>query len=163
MLGYANLPSGADDPTNPDSLAQKPLGHLECIIRADTNCVTHEVSLEAWSHYVFTDISVPIVAVWSSGQTAHKISVVPPGTWSWDASTIGCEPVHQFNTITFDHGFYNGVLELEGQGTDCPFNHVAITVNSQGYNNFSAFQWMPVFQQPRLAALTFRSSQFPQQ
>lgn len=146
-LVFSRPIGGPEDPGNPDSLAQNPLGHLSCIIHADTNCVDHTVTLEAWASYLFTGIEEPLTAAWSTGETAHKIVVSPPGTWSWDASNVGCEPVHQFNTITMDNGFYTGTLDIIGENTSCPLNNASLIVNSQGYTAFSSFQWSPAYNQ----------------
>jgi hypothetical protein len=132
--------------TDPDSTTIKipELGHLSCVIRADTNCVDHTVTLQAWTYYLFTGVSDPIVATWSTGVTAHKIIVDPPGIWSYDASIFGCEPVHQFNSVTYEKDFYEADIDIEGAPTGCPNSQSALTVNTQGYT-FSDFEWSPAY------------------
>ena len=138
-LLFARLNEGPDDP-NPDSLKQESLGHLFCIIRSDTDCITKTVTLEAWGYYFFTGVSQEITVPWSTGVTAHKIIVEPPGVWSYDAAGIGCELVHQFNQVTYDSAFFSGPLTIEGPSTVCTPNPV-LTVNTFGYNAFTSLQW----------------------
>jgi hypothetical protein len=143
VLGYSRSVGGPEDPTNPDSLAKKQLGHLECNVHTDTNCVTHMVTLEAWIDYTFTGVSLPVTVPWSTGQTAHKILVTPPGTWSWDVTGVGCESNHQYNFITLDESFFAGPIDIVGPSAICPFEIVTLTVNTNGYNSLSTFEWNP--------------------
>ncbi|MBL7829193.1 MAG: hypothetical protein JNJ57_21340, partial [Saprospiraceae bacterium] len=145
LAGSPGSPDPVTLPTDPDSLINQnqPLGHLECNIHTDTNCVTHMMGLEAWIDYTFTGVSIPVTVPWSTGQTAHKIFVTPPGTWSWDVTGIGCEPVHQNNFITIDGSFFLGPLEIEGPPAICPFEIVELTVNTNGYDEFVDFDWNP--------------------
>jgi hypothetical protein len=146
-LGLGRAYGGPDDPpTNPDSLiALSPLGHVKCTIHTDTNCVTKQVELQAWIDWTFTGISEPVTVPWSTGVTAHKIIVTPPGYWEWDIAGIGCEPVHQFNYITLDHTFFSGPIDVLGPLAICPFEMVELTVNTLGYNDFTDFEWTPDF------------------
>ena len=143
MLGFSRSWGGPDDPTNPDSLARKQLGHLECNVHTDTNCVTHMVTLEAWIDYTFTGVSLPVTVPWSTGQVAHKIFVTPPGTWNWDVTNIGCESNHQNNFITLPGSFFGGPIDIVGPSAICPFEIVTLTVNTNGYNELSTFEWDP--------------------
>lgn len=145
VIGFSRVIGGPDNNTNPDSVWLSPLGHLECNIHTDTNCVTKMIQLEAWIDYTFTGISQPVTVPWSNGVTAHKIIVTPPGTWSWDVTGIGCEPVHQNNFITIDNGFFSGPIDILGPLAICPFEQVELTVNTLGYTAFSDFTWSPAF------------------
>ncbi len=145
-IGFSRAAGEPGGPSDPDSLGRRglgPLGHLECNIHTDTNCVTKMVALEAWIDYTFTGVSVPVTVPWSTGVTAHKIIVTPPGTWSWDVTGIGCEPVHQNNFITIDNSFFAGPIDIIGPPAICPFEIVTLTVNTQGYSPFNSFQWSP--------------------
>lgn len=145
-VGFSRVSGNPADPNNPDSLGRRglgPLGHLECNIHLDTNCVTKTVTLEAWIDYTFTGVSVPVTVPWSTGVTAHKIIVTPPGSWDWDVTGIGCEPVHQNNFITIDNSFFAGPIDIIGPPAICPFEIVTLTVNTQGYSPFNSFQWNP--------------------
>jgi hypothetical protein len=143
---FSRIIGGPDDPTNPDSLTKaplSPLGHLECNIHTDTNCVTHVITLEAWIDYLFTGVSMPVTVPWNTGVTAHKIFVTPPGTWNWDVTGIGCESTHWNNSITLDNVFFDGPIDIIGPLAICPFESVELTVNTQGYSPFSSFNWTP--------------------
>lgn len=157
VLGLARGSEGVEDPTNPDSLANKYLaltnpdsleskkvGHLECNIHQIINCTTQTVTLEAWIDWTFTGLSEMVVVPWNTGVTAHKIVVTPPGYWEWDVTGIGCESSHWNNTLTLTNTFFDGPLEIEGPAAICPFEQVELTVNTQGYSPFNSFQWSPV-------------------
>jgi hypothetical protein len=98
--------------TNPDSLAKaNEMGHLKCIVEPDTNCVTRQITLEAWIEYTFTGVKQAVTVPWNTGQVAHKIIVTPPGNWSWDVTGIGCESTHWENFIDLPHSFFRAVLK----------------------------------------------------
>lgn len=147
LAGFSRVLNGPDDPTHPDSTQAElgPLGHLECIVYSDTNCTDKTLVLEAWIHYTFTDVSLPVTVPWSTGQVAHKIIVTPPGYWYWDATGIGCELVHQLQYITINQSFFNGPIDIMGPPAICPFEEVELTVNTNGYTEFSDFDWNPDF------------------
>ena len=142
-LCFSRIIGGPDDPIIPDSLLNKPLGHAVCLIKTDTNCVSQEITLSAFNYYIFTGILEPILAPWSTGVTAHKIIVSPPGTWSWNTAGIGCD--HFENTITFDDTFFSGSIDIQGPTNACSFNNFQLTVDTAGYNAFSAFEWSPPY------------------
>jgi len=147
-IGFARVSGGLGDPTKQDSLGRRglgPLGHLACNVHVDTNCVTKNIFLEAWIDYTFTGVSMAVTVPWSTGVTAHKILVTPPGTWSWDPTGIGCEVVHQNTSITVDNTFFAGPIDVLGPAAICPFETVELTVNTQGYSPFNSFQWSPDF------------------
>ncbi len=71
-IGFARVSGGPGDPANPDSLGRRglgPLGHLECNVHVDTNCITKMITLEAWIDYTFTGVSMPVTVPWSTGAT----------------------------------------------------------------------------------------------
>ncbi|MBK6995312.1 MAG: proprotein convertase P-domain-containing protein [Lewinellaceae bacterium] len=70
------------------------LGHCQPIIAVEYNCSEGTIELSAYVSWLFTGVLEPIEANWSTGETAYKIIVSPPGTWTWDASGTGCEPYH---------------------------------------------------------------------
>ncbi len=155
--------SDPDDPTNPDSLlALGPLGHLSCIIIADTNCATQTLTLEAWIVYSFSGQAVPVTVDWTNGMTAHKIIVPVPGGWGWDTTPFTCEHNHNSNTFETSSSFFPGGLDILGSTAICPFDELELTVNTQGYNEFSSFEWSPAndnlspitVNQPGIYALT---------
>lgn len=77
--------------------SERVLGHCQPHIEKKFNCAEGTIELSAYVLYLFTGQNEPQTVLWSTGQTAHKIVVTPPGTWSWDASNTGCE-VYHFNT-----------------------------------------------------------------
>jgi subtilisin-like proprotein convertase family protein len=96
LLQASTLPTG-----NPPSVQQGAqdstkalLGHCQPIIIKTYNCSEGTIELSAYVSLLFTGQLEAQVVLWSTGDTAHKITVTPPGTWSWDASYTGCEPVH---------------------------------------------------------------------
>lgn len=141
-LAFAHL---AGDPTRPDSLAR--LGHCTTVIVADTNCATHKVTLSAFVDWTFTGIRQPVVPIWSNGLAAHKISVSPPGTWSWDAngtSAGSCEPWHSFNSITIEGSFFEDSIDIMGPTSLCDYDDPQeLTTNINGYSEFIDFVWSP--------------------
>ena len=139
--GFTRIIGGPEDPA--DSLANKELGHLSCTIFADTNCVTKMIVLEAWITYSFSGVSEPVTVPWITGEVAHKIFVTPPGTWTWDVSSYTCEHYHNTNSFTFDHGFFDGPLEILGTSFLCPDEAIELNVQTNGYDGFSSFQWSP--------------------
>lgn len=80
------------------------LGHCQPVIVAAYNCAEGTIELSAFVAYLFTGQFEPQVPLWSTGETAHKITVTPPGTWSWDASDTGCEPYH-YNNLGFTDNY----------------------------------------------------------
>jgi CHU_C Type IX secretion signal domain len=142
--GFSRSFSGPDDPTDPDSLlALGPLGHLSCIIIVDTNCATQTLTLEAWIVYSFSGQAVPVTVDWTTGVTAHKIIVPVPGGWGWDTTPFTCEHNHNSNTFETFSGYFPGGIDILGSTAICPFEDLELTVNTQGYNEFSSFQWNP--------------------
>lgn len=127
--------------TNPDSLRQI-LGHCQPIVVADTNCITHTIELSAFVEWVFTGVREPINALWTTGQTGHKITVVPPGTWSWDPTVTSCEINHWHTDYTNTGTFFLGNLEIQGATTICAGNVGELIVESGGYN-FPSYIWAP--------------------
>ncbi len=135
-------PGGPDDPTNPDSLTG--MGHCSTIIEADTNCATQEISLSAYIYWTWTGVHQPVVANWSNGLTANKITVIPPGTWSWDPSNTTCEVWHQYNEVTYNEAFFAGPVELSAPAAICPTDdQVEIMTNMNNYSNFTTLTWSP--------------------
>ena len=137
FLFVPNLNAGVAPPAAQDSL-QPALGHLDCVIVADTNCTDQTVTLSAYGDYLFTGVLDPLVVTWSNGATAHKITVAPPGTWSYPTSGIGCDHFH--NIALYDSGFYDGQPEITQAEANC-YNEAVLSVNTQGYSNISAVQW----------------------
>lgn len=132
--------------TNPDSLAKaNEMGHLKCIVETDTNCVTKQITLEAWIEYSFTGVMQAVTVPWNTGQVAHKIIVTPPGYWTWDVTGIGCESTHWLNYIDLPNSFFQGGLEIQGPPAICPFEEVELTVFTNGYDQFTSYEWSPAF------------------
>ncbi|MBC7776900.1 MAG: hypothetical protein H7246_15820, partial [Phycisphaerae bacterium] len=139
IVASAHDPGG---PTNPDSLAN--FGHCTTLIQVDTNCVTHEVTLSAYIYWTWTFVHQPVVATWSNGLNAHKITVVPPGTWSWDPGITTCEVWHQYNQVTFDKPFFDGPVEITGPTAICPVDDLLeLNTNLNYYSFFEELLWSP--------------------
>lgn len=122
-----------------DSLEMQ-LGHCQAIIVADTNCTDHTIKLSAFVYYVFTGQFMPMEADWNTGQRAHQITVVPPGTWSWDPFATGCETNHWHTEYQAPIPFFTGTLDLDGPTSICPGHSGELTVLSGGYN-FADYDW----------------------
>jgi len=120
-----NPPNGG--PASPDSIARV-LGHCLPTTLAEVNCVTHTIELSAWISFIFTGQLEPQVVTWSTGEIGHKITVLAPGTWNWDASGTGCEPNHWNNNVYSQPGsFFQGTLNILG-GPLCPNSYINLTV-----------------------------------
>lgn len=134
---------GPDDPTFPDSLSQ-PRGHCKAQVRLDTNCATQEITISAYVYWTWTTVLQPVVATWSTGQTAHKITVIPPGTWSWDPSGTTCEEYHWETETTLNLPFFEGPVELTAPPAICPDQgFVEIEANLNNYSHFETLTWSP--------------------
>ncbi|MBL7828214.1 MAG: hypothetical protein JNJ57_16400 [Saprospiraceae bacterium] len=138
LLLPSQLTGRTDPPPSDSSLQSQPLGHLECTIIVDTNCVDQSLTLSAYLSYIFSGQLVPVVVDWSTGVTSHKIIVEPPGLWSWDESNFGCD--HFTNSIELNAGFYDGQPEIMVLDGNCS-NETVLTVNTQDYNAISFYQW----------------------
>ncbi|MEZ4926490.1 MAG: gliding motility-associated C-terminal domain-containing protein [Saprospiraceae bacterium] len=139
-----SLASGMEigDPTDPDSLLQR--GHCSTVIEVDTNCATGELQLSAYILWTFSQLLQPVAPTWNTGEVAHKINVVPPGTWSWDPGITTCEIWHQFSEVTYDGSFFPGPIEITGPTTICPEDFdVELTLNINGYSEFESLVWSP--------------------
>ncbi|MFN0216653.1 MAG: T9SS type A sorting domain-containing protein [Saprospiraceae bacterium] len=138
-----NMPNS--DPVSTDSITRAlALGHCNPITSAEINCTTHTIELSAWVLYIFSGQLVPYVAYWNTGETAHKITVVPPGAWSWDASATGCEPNHWQNEYNQPGAFFEGTLNITGApiciGGSSQLN---VTTGLSPEYNFQNFDWNP--------------------
>ncbi len=112
------------------------LGHCQPIIRKTFNCAEGTIELEAFVIFLFTGQTLPQVVLWSTGETAHKITVSPPGTWSWDASNTGCEVYH-----------YNTSFSLETLGTfplTTPPQLIEPANGATGTNAYTRFIWKAI-------------------
>ena len=122
----------------PDSLASK-MGHCNPITVAVPNCAAKTLELSAFVSYLFTGLLVPYVATWNTGEVAHKITVTPPGAWSWDPTATGCEEFHWNNT--FNAGpFFSDTLEILSPGGICAGGTQTLTASPSDYI-FSAYFW----------------------
>lgn len=139
MVTLANTPGG---PVDPDSLAQR--GHCSTVIKIDTLCGSGEIQLSAFILWTFTQYMEPIQATWNTGENAHKIRVVPPGTWSWEPGITTCEPNHWYNEVTINSSFFAGPIQITGETVICPFDGpLELTLNINGYSEFSSLVWSP--------------------
>ena len=129
-------------PTNLDSLTRI-LGHCNPIVQVNINCETKTILLRAFVDFTFSGQRVPIVATWNTGETAHIITVTPPGAWSWDPSGTGCETGHWENEYEASGPFFNGPLEITGPLGICPGESYELDVlNPQG-SVFQNVEWGP--------------------
>lgn len=84
-----NLLHGSGDPTgnppnggqiSPDSIANAlALGHCNPVTVEVIDCATKTIRLSAYVRFLFSGQLVPYVALWNTGDSAHQITVVPPG------------------------------------------------------------------------------------
>jgi len=102
------------NPGNPDSVAMR-LGHCNPVTVVTVNCVTKTIELSAFVRWAFSGIMDPYVSTWSTGEVAHKITVFPPGAWSWDPSATSCEPYHWANTYNQPGTFFEDTLNILGE------------------------------------------------
>ncbi|MBC7775530.1 MAG: HYR domain-containing protein [Phycisphaerae bacterium] len=126
---------------NPDFIGA-PLGHCLDTTIAVVNCLTHTIELSAYVYWVFTGQLQPIVATWSTGQVSHKITVSPPGVWSWDPVPTGCEPNHWHTEYNQSGTFFLGSIEILGPVSLCVGDVAELSLASGGYN-FQNFHWAP--------------------
>ncbi|MFN0173958.1 MAG: HYR domain-containing protein [Saprospiraceae bacterium] len=118
------------------------LGHCQPIVIADTNCVTHTIELSAFVSWIFTGLLEPVVATWTTGEVAHKITVVPPGNWAWDPTITSCEPFHYHTDYKQPGTFFLGTINIQGPASICVGSLDELVVESGGYN-FTTFNWDP--------------------
>lgn len=97
LLQASPLTSGNVQEVDRDSTKHL-LGHCQPVIDKKYNCSEGTIELSANIYFPFTGQTEPLVVLWNTGETAHKILVTPPGTWSWDPSFTGCE-VYHYNTV----------------------------------------------------------------
>ncbi|MFN0173103.1 MAG: hypothetical protein ACKVU0_00550, partial [Saprospiraceae bacterium] len=140
-----NVSTNGNSPTsNPDSLSEAiRLGHCNPITVAIINCVTHTIELSAFVNWTFTGQLDPYVATWNTGEVAHRITVVPPGAWSWDPTVTGCEPNHWNNTYDQPGAFFLGVIDITGQPLcENGFIDLIVTPPDDEYH-FASYDWNP--------------------
>jgi len=135
-----NPPNGG--PASPDSIATAlKLGHCGPIIQSVVNCQNHTIELSAWVEYLFSGQVIPYVATWNTGETAHKIIVTPPGAWSWDYSTVGCD--HFLEEYVATGPFFNGPLVITGPIYICPNSgNNALNIINPNALVFNDIQWV---------------------
>ncbi|MBK8556878.1 MAG: hypothetical protein IPL65_14370 [Lewinellaceae bacterium] len=116
-----------------------PDGHLKCIIKKTVLCATQEVQLGAYLEDIGGNLT-PITVPWSTGETAQKIIIQPPGFWSYNDAGFTCD--HHLNNITINETFFTGNIDILGPPAFCPGIPVDLTVNTDNYN-FSNYTWSP--------------------
>lgn len=128
-------------PTTEDSILQtveSPDGHLRCVTKKTINCQDKTVTLGAFLE-TFSGQQTPLEVTWTTGEIAQKIIVTDAGTYSWDATGLGCDHFLMNATIG---DFFDGALSISGPPAICPGYTVDITVNTDGYT-FSDYTWNP--------------------
>ena len=145
-LSHANgEPKGNPDiggSSNHDSTELK-LGHCNPVTFAVVNCAAHTIELTAYVQYLFSGQLTPWNALWNTGEQGFKITVVPPGAWSWDPSTTGCEPNHWENTYNEPGTFFYGIVDITGPPL-CENGSINLTVlPTDSTYHFVDFQWNP--------------------
>ena len=128
-------------PDNPEAIDSK-LGHCNPIVLPVINCVTHTIELSAFVNWAFTGVLEPFVANWNTGQVAHKITVVPPGAWSWDPSVTTCEQSHWANEYNQPGTFFLGNIDITSTGAICSGGSVLLNVDVDNYP-FTTYLWSP--------------------
>ncbi|MFN0034106.1 MAG: hypothetical protein ACKVUS_03500 [Saprospiraceae bacterium] len=146
-LGFLMLPLWASAREiavpDPDSLSRL-MGHCSTMTVIDTNCATHTITLSAYIYWTWTGVQQPLSPPWSNGITAHKITVEPPGTWSWSATSHTCEIWHAYNEITLDKPIFETNIDIIGSTVICPeAGYAELTTNANGYSDFEEFTWTP--------------------
>ena len=129
------------NPGNHDSLALR-LGHCNPITVVTVNCATKTIELSAFTKWTFTGILEPYVSTWSTGEVAHKITVVPPGAWSWDPSPTSCEPSHWESEHSQPGSFFLGNLQILSPEGICANGSTSLVVDTKGYD-FPNYGWNP--------------------
>ncbi|MFN0174191.1 MAG: hypothetical protein ACKVU0_06050, partial [Saprospiraceae bacterium] len=137
-------PDGNPTNGNPDSLSQAlRLGHCNPITVVTPNCSLHTVELAAFVRWTFSGQLVPYVATWNTGEVSHKITVVLPGSWSWDPSATGCETYHWGNTYNQPGTFFDGTLDILGEPF-CGDGVIYLTVvPDDSEYHFVNYNWNP--------------------
>ncbi len=146
LLGATGGPKGNPlngGPENPDSIAAQ-FGHCERIIWADTSCSTQTITLSAYLLNTITHIFQPVIGEWSTGDTAHKITVVPPGTWSFEVSGVNCPPPFIWDTeYTTNSSFFIGPLVITGPSVVCIGQSYELDVFNPGGIPLPFVDWAP--------------------
>jgi len=142
MLPTLALAFDPGDPPPADSLAGR--GHCKAQVRLDTICATQEITISAYIFWTWTGVLQPVVGTWNTGQVAHKITVAPPGTWSWDPTGTTCEEYHWGNEVTLDFPFFEGPVEISGPTGICPNEaFIELNTNLNYYSYFEQLDWSP--------------------
>ncbi len=128
---------------SPDSIASL-LGHCNPVIYVNPDCTTKTIELRAFIDYAFSGQRVPVNdAVWTTGEIGPKIYVVPPGTWSWDASTSGCEPNHWNNEYSACGPFFDGPLVVFGPPAICKDESYELDIENPDGSCLMNIEWTP--------------------
>lgn len=128
--------------TKADSIAIA-LGHCNPETLPVVDCSTGTITLTAVIVWTFSGLIEPVVATWNTGDVSHKITVVPPGFWDWDASGTTCEPSHWNTDYDQPGSFFDGPLELTATPAICVGETAIIDlINPTGYD-FQTYNWTP--------------------
>ncbi len=157
FINRSELVLGEGEPIPGDSLAAQnlseevelisvtsPDGHLKCIIRKTVFCATKTVKLESLTQALLGGNQITAITVqWNSGQFANQIIVQPPGQWSYDDSSFGCD--HHENSIDIPEAFFDGPMTITGPNILCAGDDGVLVVsmpNDPGYD-FPEVTWTP--------------------
>ena len=127
-------------PTKDSITAALGAGHLKCLIEIDTFCATRTVVLRAILYSTFTGVKTPLLAPWSTGETATQITVTQPGFYNYSDAGFGCD---HHNTSAEINEFFNGTITLKGPPALCPGLPGTLDVTITPYYDFVTFQWTP--------------------
>jgi hypothetical protein len=138
------IPLTTGGPGDPDSMAIR-MGHCNPVTEIiEYDCETRTITLGAYILWTWTGIREPTSGLWSNGIFAHKITVTPPGSWSWDPTFTGCEASHWQNTFTEPSSFFDGTLGINGPPIFCWGQTYELTLNNpSGYNFPNVYMWPP--------------------
>ncbi|MDX1911974.1 MAG: gliding motility-associated C-terminal domain-containing protein [Saprospiraceae bacterium] len=130
-------------PGQPDSTSLR-MGHCNPVTEIiEYDCETRTITLGAFILWTWTGIREPTSGMWSNGQFAHKITVTPPGSWSWDPTFTGCEASHWQNTFTEPGSFFDGPLGINTPPIFCYGQEYELTLNNPTGYNFPYMFWTP--------------------
>ncbi len=124
---------------NPTALS--PQATCRSFITSTPDCVSKTLKLTAFIEITNPPAApqiLPFTGLWSNGQVAQSIQVVPPGAWSIE--TPGCAFPNDNAFFADTKSFFQGPLTIDGPTVLCT-GPILVTAGN-GYN-FNSFNWFP--------------------
>ncbi len=142
LLAANGIPIGGGLWTNGTSVNADSIpayrGLCTALTIVDPDCVTKTATLTAFQYDPLSGVYTPMLVTWSTGAIAHKITVVPPGTWSWDPTYQICGHHDTERTLG---PFFDGVLDITGPSKFCL--GIPSELNITNPYPFESIMWEP--------------------